>query len=128
MLYIHNSEIRSHGNLKSSNCLVDARFVLKISDFGLHSLRTIKDLDPGDHAYWKRKRFYFIFFIFSKIRFCIEKKKLTNFSFFLRNALDGSRAPAYGESSSRRNSQGRRLFLWDYSSRNADETRAVLHR
>ncbi|EEB15295.1 Guanylate cyclase 32E precursor, putative [Pediculus humanus corporis] len=54
MLYIHNSEIRSHGNLKSSNCLVDARFVLKISDFGLHSLRAPKDLDPGDHAYWKR--------------------------------------------------------------------------
>lgn len=55
MLYIHNSEIRSHGNLKSSNCLVDARFVLKISDFGLHSLRAPKDLDLGDHAYWKRK-------------------------------------------------------------------------
>ncbi|KAK6639370.1 hypothetical protein RUM43_007643 [Polyplax serrata] len=54
MLYIHNSEIRSHGNLKSSNCLVDARFVLKISDFGLHSLRAPKDLDPGDHAYWRR--------------------------------------------------------------------------
>ncbi len=40
MAYLHSSEIRSHGNLKSSNCVVDSRFVLKITDFGLHSLRT----------------------------------------------------------------------------------------
>ena len=40
MAYLHSSEIRSHGNLKSSNCVVDSRFVLKITDFGLHSLRS----------------------------------------------------------------------------------------
>ena len=40
MSYIHNSEIRIHGNLKSSNCVVDSRFVLKITDFGLRSLRS----------------------------------------------------------------------------------------
>ncbi len=39
MAFIHSSELRSHGNLKSSNCVVDSRFVLKITDFGLHSLR-----------------------------------------------------------------------------------------
>jgi len=39
MCYIHSSEVRSHGNLKSSNCVVDGRFVLKVTDFGLHLLR-----------------------------------------------------------------------------------------
>jgi len=36
--YIHNSEIKTHGNLKSSNCVVDSRFVLKVTDFGLNRL------------------------------------------------------------------------------------------
>ena len=39
--YLHYTEKMSHGNLKSSNCLVDSRFVLKISDFGLDELRTL---------------------------------------------------------------------------------------
>ncbi|XP_031556270.1 atrial natriuretic peptide receptor 1-like [Actinia tenebrosa] len=39
MEYIHNSDLRSHGNLKSSNCLVDSRWVLKITDYGLPSIR-----------------------------------------------------------------------------------------
>jgi len=63
MAYIHSSEIRSHGNLKSSNCVVDSRFVLKVTDFGLHSLRVpAEDDDANDgqnsYAYWKRKKFY----------------------------------------------------------------------
>ncbi|KIH44984.1 hypothetical protein ANCDUO_24981, partial [Ancylostoma duodenale] len=29
LYFLHNSEIRSHGRLKSSNCVVDSRFVLK---------------------------------------------------------------------------------------------------
>lgn len=39
MAYLHSSEMHVHGNLKSSNCVVDSRFVLKITDFGLHSVR-----------------------------------------------------------------------------------------
>ncbi|EDV94937.1 GH13987 [Drosophila grimshawi] len=61
MQFIHSSDIRSHGNLKSSNCVVDSRFVLKITDFGLHSLRrTHHDIESdienfNSHAYWKKR-------------------------------------------------------------------------
>src|SRR5687767_13174099 len=58
MAYIHASEIKSHGNLKSSNCVVDTRFVLKITDFGLHSLRGSREeqfVPTDSHAYWKSK-------------------------------------------------------------------------
>lgn len=57
MVYLHASEVRSHGNLKSSNCVVDSRFVLKIADFGLHELRktdhTDADMDKNSYAYWR---------------------------------------------------------------------------
>lgn len=36
--YLHSSPIEFHGRLKSSNCLVSSRFVVKLSDYGLHSL------------------------------------------------------------------------------------------
>lgn len=61
MQFLHSSDIRSHGNLKSSNCVVDSRFVLKITDFGLHTLRRTRfdlESDGGNcnsHAYWSSK-------------------------------------------------------------------------
>ena len=56
MAYIQSSEMKSHGNLKSSNCVVDSRFVLKVTDFGLHSLRdSDDDKDQDSYAYWKRE-------------------------------------------------------------------------
>ncbi|CAH1965088.1 unnamed protein product [Acanthoscelides obtectus] len=54
MLYLHRSPIKSHGALKSTNCLVDSRFVLKIADFGLHFLR-VGGLDEHSHAFWERQ-------------------------------------------------------------------------
>ncbi|KPM03516.1 guanylate cyclase C-like protein 1 [Sarcoptes scabiei] len=67
MAFLHASEMHVHGNLKSSNCLVDSRFVLKITDFGLHSLRE-NDCTPSNrspmlphtmddthYSYWRKK-------------------------------------------------------------------------
>uniref|UniRef100_A0A8C2X366 Guanylate cyclase n=1 Tax=Cyclopterus lumpus TaxID=8103 RepID=A0A8C2X366_CYCLU len=55
MLFLHNSVILSHGKLKSSNCVVDNRFVLKITDYGLSSFRTQGDAEKDAHAYYARK-------------------------------------------------------------------------
>lgn len=49
MQFLHNGVIMSHGNLKSSNCVVDSRFVLKITDYGLESFRVAPDGDDS-HA------------------------------------------------------------------------------
>lgn len=40
MAYLHSTDIRSHGSLKSSNCLIDSRWTLKIADYGLTSLKS----------------------------------------------------------------------------------------
>lgn len=55
MIFIHSSQVVSHGNLKSSNCLVDSRWVVKISDFGLSEFKA-KQIVPyhGEHAAYKR--------------------------------------------------------------------------
>ncbi|XP_053607986.1 guanylate cyclase 32E-like [Plodia interpunctella] len=40
LTYLHESALISHGNLTSSNCLVDSRWVLQIADYGLHNLKS----------------------------------------------------------------------------------------
>lgn len=52
MQYLHNSEISVHGKLRSSNCLIDGRFVLKISDFGLNTLTTPTDILKDSFYYY----------------------------------------------------------------------------
>lgn len=42
MSYLHSSNIQVHGRLKSTNCVVDNRMVVKITDFGCHTI-----LNPG---------------------------------------------------------------------------------
>ena len=50
MTYLHNNDM-IHGKLRSSNCLIDGRFVLKISDFGLRTLMMPSEFIK-DHNYY----------------------------------------------------------------------------
>uniref|UniRef100_A0A670JVH9 Guanylate cyclase n=1 Tax=Podarcis muralis TaxID=64176 RepID=A0A670JVH9_PODMU len=54
MAFLHNSIIGYHGSLKSSNCVVDSRFVLKITDYGLASFRQSSESE-GNHALYAKK-------------------------------------------------------------------------
>ena len=69
MSFLHSSEVKIHGNLKSSNCVVDSRFVLKVTDFGLHTLRDNGDSIEDSYAYWKSKTR-----IFLADKVCLGKK------------------------------------------------------
>ncbi|KAB0795504.1 hypothetical protein PPYR_12343 [Photinus pyralis] len=54
MLYIHNSMLIAHGNLKSSNCVVTSRWVLQITDFGLAEIRHCAENESvGEHQYYR---------------------------------------------------------------------------
>ncbi|XP_059101881.1 guanylate cyclase 2G-like [Peromyscus eremicus] len=59
MLFLHGSPLRSHGNLKPSNCLVDGRMQVKLSGFGLCEFKygcthRIYNQKTTDHSelYW----------------------------------------------------------------------------
>uniref|UniRef100_A0A670Z688 Guanylate cyclase n=1 Tax=Pseudonaja textilis TaxID=8673 RepID=A0A670Z688_PSETE len=54
MTFLHNSIIGYHGSLKSCNCVVDSRFVLKITDYGLASFRQGHESE-GNHALYAKK-------------------------------------------------------------------------
>lgn len=51
MIYLHESPLRFHGNLCCSNCLVDSRWVLKLSDFGLHLFKAGQDVEAEHVKY-----------------------------------------------------------------------------
>ncbi|KAG8192121.1 hypothetical protein JTE90_027768 [Oedothorax gibbosus] len=54
MTYLHESPLKSHGNLTSSKCLVDSRWVVKISDYGLHELKHGADTGDEDMDFEKQ--------------------------------------------------------------------------
>uniref|UniRef100_A0A182Y4P0 guanylate cyclase n=1 Tax=Anopheles stephensi TaxID=30069 RepID=A0A182Y4P0_ANOST len=46
MRYLHASPLRVHGSLSSRNCVVDARWVLKITDYGMLSFYEAQGIAP----------------------------------------------------------------------------------
>ena len=38
MAYIHSSGVKFHGKLSSTNCVIDGRFMLKLTDYGIPSV------------------------------------------------------------------------------------------
>lgn len=59
MQFLHSTSIHSHGQLKSSNCVINSQFVLKVTDFGLHCLRKnyVEDVDKDSYEYWRSMDF-----------------------------------------------------------------------
>lgn len=54
MIYIHDSALYFHGNLKSSNCVVTSRWMLQVTDFGLNDLRHCAENESiGEHQYYR---------------------------------------------------------------------------
>lgn len=48
MIFLHDSDLKVHGNLKSSNCVVTSRWVLQVTDFGLYELLNQAEQDAKE--------------------------------------------------------------------------------
>lgn len=125
MQFLHSSDIRSHGNLKSSNCVVDSRFVLKITDFGLHQLRqaAIEDdvKNSDSFAYWRSKTH------FSQQKTPSVAWNATIFFFSLfRIAMDRTRIVAHGKFTTGRHTKRWHLLFRHNRSRNHYTTGNIL--
>lgn len=79
MAYLCGTDLKSHGALKSTNCVVDSRFVLKITDFGIHELRGQDDEVPeGSYAFYRSKIFDCFTISQRKVGFTINSPRVSD--------------------------------------------------
>lgn len=89
MRYLHSSPCRVHGSLTSRNCVVDARWVLKVTDYGLNQFYESQGVSAPTKSAKReflflcpllcRKKSFFFPFLFSlvflKDHLCLRKYK-----------------------------------------------------
>ncbi|KAL5971277.1 Atrial natriuretic peptide receptor 2 [Taenia solium] len=51
MEYLHSTSPKAHGRLKSTSCVVNRRWVSKITDFGFPKIRNLTGCCPGAHCF-----------------------------------------------------------------------------
>lgn len=56
MSYLHNGVLRSHGHLTSNNCLIDNRWMLKVTGFGLGKIRHLHEADTEEIGEYQKYR------------------------------------------------------------------------
>lgn len=82
MKYLHSTPVRAHGYLTSRNCVIDARWVLKVTDYGLPAFYEAQNAILPT----KTARGEFILSIYLRLYrerlVLIKKKYLRRFSFF----------------------------------------------
>lgn len=109
MSYLHASDIQVHGRLKSTNCVMDNRMVVKITDFGCNSF-----LSPGKGETTVLPRCAFVLSSLSYIFLSLAPLRLVD----CPGASEGT-----GNLSERR-----RLQLWHHRSRDRSQEEHLLHR
>lgn len=77
MRYVSNSSIRCHGNLKSRNCIVDSRWVLKVTDYRLNEMYALQNSPRQVDISGSQK-------------ILLGKVKLFSFGSLFRSIMDGT--------------------------------------
>lgn len=90
MKYLHHREF-PHGRLKSRNCVVDGRFVLKITDYGFNELLETQKAPKEEHSPEGMILLYFLQYSLLSLQTHHKARCIgSGVSLFFRSLLDSS--------------------------------------